>query len=64
MAVLVLKTACEVQIATQELAERVASYVRRLENDPGAKFEGEAWGGEDSSKVSRDTLGPGMNAPG
>jgi len=41
MAVLALKTACEVQTATRELAEKVAKYVRRLENDPGARFEGE-----------------------
>jgi tetratricopeptide (TPR) repeat protein len=41
MAVLVLKTACEIQVATRELAEKVASYVRRLENDPNARFEGE-----------------------
>jgi tetratricopeptide (TPR) repeat protein len=41
MAVLALKTACEVQVATRELAEQIAKYVRRLENDPGARFEGE-----------------------
>jgi hypothetical protein len=47
-AVLALKTACEVQVATRELAEKVASYVRRLENDPNARFEGEGWEGEGS----------------
>jgi len=39
IAVLGLKTACEMRVASRELAEKVASYVRRLENDPGAKFE-------------------------
>ena len=43
MAVLTLKTACEVQVATRELAEQIAKYVRRLENDPSAKLKGEAW---------------------
>ena len=41
MAVLALKTACEIQEATRELAESVAKYVRRLENDPSARFGGE-----------------------
>jgi tetratricopeptide (TPR) repeat protein len=48
MAVLALKTACEIQVATRELAEKVASYVRRLENDPNARFGGEGWEGEGS----------------
>jgi len=48
MAVLALKTACEMRSATQVMAEEVAKYVRRLEHDPNAKLEGEAWGGEDS----------------
>ncbi len=48
MAVLALKTACQMGLATQAMAEDVAKYVRRLENDPNAKLEGKAWGGEDS----------------
>ena len=48
MAVLALKTACEMRSATQVMAEEVAKYVRRLEHDPNAKLEGKAWGGEDS----------------
>jgi len=48
MAVLALKTACEMRSATQVMAEEVAKYVRRLENDPNAKLDGKAWGGEDS----------------
>jgi tetratricopeptide (TPR) repeat protein len=48
MAVLALKTTCEMRVATQTMAEEVAKYVRRLENDPNAKLEGKAWGGEDS----------------
>ncbi|MEO6193782.1 MAG: hypothetical protein ABIS20_12290 [Thermoanaerobaculia bacterium] len=43
MAVLTLKTACEVQVATRELAEQIAKYVRRLENDPSAKLGGKGW---------------------
>jgi hypothetical protein len=38
MAVLALKTACEMRSATQVMAEEVAKYVRRLENDPNAKL--------------------------
>lgn len=41
MAVLALKTAFKVQMATRELAEKVARYVRQLENDPNARFEEE-----------------------
>ena len=48
MAVLALKTACQMGVATQTMAEEVAKYVRRLENDPNAKLDGKAWGGEDS----------------
>jgi tetratricopeptide (TPR) repeat protein len=46
MAVLALKTACEMWVATRAMAEKVAEYVRRLENDPSARFEGETWGEE------------------
>jgi hypothetical protein len=44
MAVLALKTACEMGVATRAMAEEVAKYVRRREDDPNAKFEGKAWG--------------------
>jgi tetratricopeptide (TPR) repeat protein len=43
MAVLALKTACEIRMATRKLAEAVAKFVRRLENDPNAKFDEKAW---------------------
>jgi tetratricopeptide (TPR) repeat protein len=43
MAVLALKTACEIRRATRAMAEEVARYVRRLEDDPNARFEGKAW---------------------
>lgn len=42
MTVLLLRTACEMRAATRESAERVARYLRRLQNDPKAKFEDEA----------------------
>lgn len=48
MAVLALKTACQMRLATRAMAEEIAKYVRRLEHDPGAKLEGKVWGGEDS----------------
>jgi tetratricopeptide (TPR) repeat protein len=44
MAVLALKTACEVRMASRKLAEEVAKFVRRLENDLNAKFDGKALG--------------------
>jgi hypothetical protein len=34
---------CEIRVATRAMAEEVAKYVRRLENDPNAKFEARAW---------------------
>jgi tetratricopeptide (TPR) repeat protein len=39
MAVLMLRTACEMRVATRRLAEKIASYLRRLENDPHAELE-------------------------
>lgn len=37
--VIMLRTACEMQLATQAMVERVAKFLRRLENDPTARFE-------------------------
>lgn len=48
MAVIMLRTACEMRMATQTMIEEVAKYLRRLENDPTAKFEGKAWDPENS----------------
>jgi tetratricopeptide (TPR) repeat protein len=39
MTVIMLRTACEMQFATQTMVERVAKFLRRLENDPTARFE-------------------------
>lgn len=39
MTVIMLRTACEMQMATQTMVERVAKFLRRLENDPAARFE-------------------------
>lgn len=39
MTVIMLRTACEMQVATQTMVERVAKFLRRLENDPAARFE-------------------------
>jgi hypothetical protein len=39
MTVIMLRTACEMQLATQTMVERVAKFLRRLENDPTARFE-------------------------
>jgi tetratricopeptide (TPR) repeat protein len=43
MAVLALKTACEMRMASRTMAEKVAKFVRRLESDPNAKFDGKTW---------------------
>jgi tetratricopeptide (TPR) repeat protein len=40
MTVIMLRTACEMRLATQTMVERVAKFLRRLENDPSARFEG------------------------
>jgi tetratricopeptide (TPR) repeat protein len=40
MTVIMLRTACEMQLATQTMVEGVAKFLRRLENDPSARFEG------------------------
>lgn len=39
VAVLMLRTACEMRVATRGLTEKIASYLRRLENDPHAELE-------------------------
>jgi len=39
MTIIMLRTACEMQLATQTMVERVAKFLRRLENDPTARFE-------------------------
>jgi tetratricopeptide (TPR) repeat protein len=39
MTVIMLRTACEMQLATQNMVERVAKFLRRLANDPTARFE-------------------------
>lgn len=35
-----LRTACEVRLATQELVDDVAKFMRRLQVDPNARYEG------------------------
>jgi tetratricopeptide (TPR) repeat protein len=35
-----LRTACQVRMATQEMVEDIARYLRRLQNDPKAQYEG------------------------
>jgi tetratricopeptide (TPR) repeat protein len=39
MTVIMLRTACEMQLATQTMVEQVAKFLRRFENDPSARFE-------------------------
>lgn len=43
IAVSLLKTACEVREATQDMAEEVAKFLRRFANDPKARFKGRSW---------------------
>jgi hypothetical protein len=31
------------------MVEEVARFLRRAENDPNARFEGKAWGGDEES---------------
>jgi hypothetical protein len=40
MALSLLRTACEVRMATQEMIQEVAKYMRELQIDPTAQFEG------------------------
>ena len=48
MAVIMLRTACEMRIATRAMVEEVVKYLRKFETDPNAKFEGKAWDPENS----------------
>jgi tetratricopeptide (TPR) repeat protein len=41
--VIVLRTSFELGIVTRAMAEEVARFVRKAENDPNAKFEANAW---------------------
>jgi tetratricopeptide (TPR) repeat protein len=42
-AVILLRNAFEMQNATREMVEEVASFLRRIELDPALRFEGRAW---------------------
>jgi tetratricopeptide (TPR) repeat protein len=42
-AVILLRNAFQMQKATREMVEEVASFLRRIELDPALRFEGRAW---------------------
>ena len=45
--IVMLRASFEIGVATQAMVEEVARFLRRAENDPNARFEGKAWGGDE-----------------
>jgi hypothetical protein len=46
VSLLVLRNAFELGLATRAMVEKVAAFLRKVEGDPEAKFERQAWDGE------------------
>lgn len=44
--ILLLRSSFDLGIVTRAMVEEVARFLRRAENDPNAKFEAKAWGGD------------------
>ena len=42
MTLSLLRTACQVHMATPEMIEEIARFLRRLQIDPNARYEGQA----------------------